>query len=159
MWQVWLVWMHKFLKRVEDFERYVIFSWSYSLILLIKWFLFCCVHLLFRFILWTVLLRIFILFNLFCLNPDCSFIFEWRNLLGIWNDAQIFVFAECTFVSIQFLLLKMWSSLLTCIEQWWWRSSVAAIVLQLYFNQLWDRMCLMLLSCWDWQRVKYCFGR
>ena len=58
--------------------------------LLIKWFMFCCVHLLFGFILlsryypfqfvphWTLIV--------------CSFIFEWRNLLGIWNDAQIFLF-------------------------------------------------------------------
>ncbi len=51
MWHVWLVWIlttkHKFLKRVENFERYVIFSCHYFLILLIKLFLFCCVHSLF----------------------------------------------------------------------------------------------------------------
>ncbi len=60
MWHVWLVWIlttkHKSLKRVENFETYVIFSCYYLLILLIKWLLFCCVHLLFRFILQKVLL-------------------------------------------------------------------------------------------------------
>ncbi len=34
----------KSMKRVENFERYVIFSCYYLLILLIKWFLFCCVN-------------------------------------------------------------------------------------------------------------------
>ncbi len=68
---------------------------------------------------------------------------QWCNFLGIWNDAQIFVFAECTFVYIQFLLLKVWSFRLTCIERWWWRSSVAAFVLQLLFSQPWDRICLI----------------
>ncbi len=61
----------------------------------------------------------------------CSLVFEWCNPLGILNDAQSVVFAECTFVSIQFLLLNLWSSILNCIERWWWRSSVAAFVLQL----------------------------
>ncbi len=136
MWHMWLVWIlttkRKSMKRVENFERYVIFSCCYSLILLIKRFLFCCVHSLFRFILQTVLLSGYLSFSICsALAPDCSFVFEWRNLHGIWNDAQIFVFAECTFVFIQFLLLKVWSSLLTCIEQWWWRPSVAAFVLQL----------------------------
>ncbi len=74
MWHVWLVWIlttkHKSLKRVENFERYVIFSCYYSLILLIKWFLFCCVHLLFRFILQTVLLSGYLsFFNLFHIEP------------------------------------------------------------------------------------------
>ncbi len=51
MWHVWLVRIlttkHKFLKRVKNLERYVIFSCHYSLSLLIKRFLFCCVPLLF----------------------------------------------------------------------------------------------------------------
>ncbi len=51
MWHVWLVWIlttkRKFLKRVENLKRYVIFSCHYSLILLIKQVWFCCVHLLF----------------------------------------------------------------------------------------------------------------
>ncbi len=48
---VWLVWKlttkRQFLKRVENLERYVIFSCHYLLILLIQQFLFCCVHSLF----------------------------------------------------------------------------------------------------------------
>jgi hypothetical protein len=42
--------MGKSLKRVENLERYVIFSCYYLLILLIKRFLFCCVHSLIRFV-------------------------------------------------------------------------------------------------------------
>ena len=136
-WPVWLVWIlttkRKSMKRVENFERYIIFSCHYLLILLINGFCFAVLtHYLdliftrfyspdiypFQFVLhWTLIVG--------------SFVFEWHNLLGIWNDPQIYVFAECTFVSIQFLLLKVWSSRLTCIERWWWRSSVAAFVLQL----------------------------
>ncbi len=97
MWHMWLVWIlttkRKSLKRVENFERYVIFSCYYLLILLIKQFLFCCAHLLFRFILQTVLLFWYSSFSICsALIPDCSCVFEWRNLLGIGNDAQIFVF-------------------------------------------------------------------
>jgi hypothetical protein len=48
---VWLVWIlttkHKSMKRVENFERYVIFSCYYSLMFLIRQFLFCCVDSLF----------------------------------------------------------------------------------------------------------------
>jgi hypothetical protein len=96
MWRVWLVWIlttkHKSMKRVENFERCVIFSCYYLLILLIKRFLFCCVHLLFRFILQMVLLYGYLSLSICsALNPDCSFVFEWHNLLGIWNDAQIFL--------------------------------------------------------------------
>jgi hypothetical protein len=151
MWHVWLVWIlttkRKSLKRVENLERYVIFTCYYLLILSIKRFLCCCVHLLSRFILQTVLLSRYLSSSICsALNPDCSFVFEWPKFLGIWNDAQIFVFVECTFVSIQLLLLmKVWASLLTCIEQWWWRSSVAAFVLQLLFSQLRDQIRLILL--------------
>jgi hypothetical protein len=41
-----LVWIlttkHKSMKRVENFERYVIFSFYNSLILLIRWFFLLC---------------------------------------------------------------------------------------------------------------------
>ena len=51
MWHVWLVWIlttkHKSMKRVENLERYVVFSCHYSLILLIIRFMFCSVNLLF----------------------------------------------------------------------------------------------------------------
>jgi hypothetical protein len=97
MQHVWLVWIlptkHKFLKRVENLERYVIFSCHYLLILLINSFSFavltCHLDLIFKrfysldiypfqFIPhWTLIV--------------CSFVFEWRIFLGIWNDAQIFV--------------------------------------------------------------------
>jgi hypothetical protein len=109
MWQVWLVWIlttkRKSLKRVENFERYVIFSCYYLLILLIKWLLFCCVHLLFRFILQAVLLSGYLSFQFV---PHwtlivCSFIFEWRNLLFLYEMMPRFCLVECTFVSIQFL--------------------------------------------------------
>ncbi len=98
MWHVWLVWIlttkHKPLKRVENFERYVIFSCYYSWILLFKRFLCCCVHLWFRFILQTVLLSRNLSFSICStLNPDYSFVFECCNLPSIWNNAQIFVFA------------------------------------------------------------------
>ncbi len=111
VWHVWLVWILptkcKSLKRVENFEIYVIFFCYYLFILLIKLFLFCCVHLLFRLIHQTVLLSRYLSFSICsALNPDCSFVFEWRNLLGIWYDAQIFVSAECTFASIQFLFTE-----------------------------------------------------
>ncbi len=131
MWHVWLVWIlttkHKFLKWVENLERYVIFSYHYSLILLIKQFMFCCVHLLFRFILQMVLLSGYLSFWICStFTPDCLFICLWRN------DAQIFYFCGVyLFVSIQFLPLKVWSSLLIGIERWCWRSSVVAFVLQL----------------------------
>ncbi len=98
MWHVWLVWTQlttkrTSLKRVENFERCVIFSCYTLLILLIKQFLFCCVHSISRFILQSVLLFGYLPFSICsALNPDCSFVFEWRNFLGIWNDAQIFVF-------------------------------------------------------------------
>jgi hypothetical protein len=84
MWHMWLVWIlttkHKFLKRVENLERYVIFPCHHLLILLIKWFLFCCVYLLFRFILQTVLLSGYLSFSICStLNPDCLFIRLWMT--------------------------------------------------------------------------------
>ncbi len=55
-----------------------------------------------------VLLSVYLSFSIgSALNPDCSFVFEWANLLGMWNDAN-FCFTECASVSIQFLLLKVW---------------------------------------------------
>jgi hypothetical protein len=111
MWHVWLVWKlttkSKYMERVENFERYVIFSCYYLLILLIKRFLFCCVHSLFRFILWTVSLSRYCPFQ-FVPNWTlivCSFIFAWRNFLGIWYDAQIFIF-----LSLQSVPLSPYSS-------------------------------------------------
>ncbi len=94
MWHMWLVWIlttkWKSMKRVENFERCVIFSCYNLLILLIKQILFCCVHLLFRYFLHLDLLAVYLSFSVCStLNPDFYFIFEWRNLLGIWNDAQI----------------------------------------------------------------------
>ncbi len=48
-----------------------------------KRFLFCCVHPLFRYILQTVLLSGYLSFSICsALNPDWSFVFEWRNCLG-----------------------------------------------------------------------------
>jgi hypothetical protein len=84
MWHVWLVWIlttkHKTLKRVENFERYVICSCHYLLILLNTRFLFCCVYLLFRFIFQTDLLSGYLSSSICStLNPDCSFLFEWHN--------------------------------------------------------------------------------
>ncbi len=163
MWYVWLVWILrtkcKSLERVENFERCMIFSCYCMLIYSIhRVFILLCL-LVIRFILQMALLSGYSSFQFVsALNSDCSFVFEWHNSVGVWKDAKIFVLWS-VLVSIQFLLLKMWSYLLTCIEQWWWRSSVATFVLQLSFSQLWDRICLILLCCCDWQGVKYCFGR
>ncbi len=83
MWHVWLVWIlttkRKFLKRLENLERYVIISCHYSLILLIKRFLFCCVHLLFLIYFLQMVLLSGYLFFLICsaLNPDYLFNCLW----------------------------------------------------------------------------------
>ncbi len=88
MWHVWLVWIpptkRNSMKRVENFERYVIFSCYYSLILLIRWFVLLCLFVIldlifkwfysldnypFQFVPhWTLIVY--------------SFVFECRNLLG-----------------------------------------------------------------------------
>ena len=105
MWHVWLVWIlttkHKSLNRVENFERYAIFS-SYNFVAFINQTVFV---LLCALVFWICSYNrftpwIFILFNLFRIEP-WLFIFLC-NFLGTWNDAQIFVFAESTLVSIQF---------------------------------------------------------
>ncbi len=84
MWHVWLVWILttkcKSLKRVENLERYLIFSCPYLLILLIKQFLFCCVHLLLRFILQTVSFSGYLSFSICsALNPDYLFTCLWMT--------------------------------------------------------------------------------
>ncbi len=149
MWQVWLVWIltteRKSWKRVVNFERYVIFSCCHLFILLIKQILFYYVHLLSRYILQTVFPSRYLSFSTCsALNPICSFVFEWRNFLGIWMMPR---FSFCGVYLCFHTVLTTESVIipLACIEQWWWRSSVAAFVLQLLFSQLWDRICFILL--------------
>ncbi len=89
MWHVWLVWIlttkRKSMKRVENLERYVIFSCYYSLILLIRRFVLLCSLV----ILDLIFKRFYSLDNYpFQFVPHWtlivySFIFECRNLLGI----------------------------------------------------------------------------
>ncbi len=103
MWHVWLVWIlttkQKFMKRVENFERYV------SSLAITCWFVNQTV-----FVLLCSLVILDLFFKRFY-SPDiypfqlflhwtlivCSFVFEWRNLLGIWNDARL-VFILCGMV-------------------------------------------------------------
>jgi hypothetical protein len=129
---------------VENFERCIIFSCYYLLIYSIQ-----TVFILLFFCLYSVLfLKRFY-------SPDIhpiNLFMHWTlivhlSLNGVFSRClkrcRVFCFAECTFVSIQFLLLKVGSYLLTCIECWWCRSSVAAFCLQLSFSQLRDRICLI----------------
>jgi hypothetical protein len=82
-WHMWLVWIlttkRKSMKRVENFERYVIFSCYYSLILLIRRFVFAVLTRHFRYNLQTVLLSGQLSFSICsALNPDCLFICLWN---------------------------------------------------------------------------------
>ncbi len=99
MWHVWLVWIlttkRKSMKRAENFERYVIFSCYYLLICSSNGFVFVVLTCYVRFLSSNGFYSPDI--NPFWFVPHwilivCSFVFEWRNHLGIWNDAQIFCF-------------------------------------------------------------------
>ncbi len=153
MWNMWLVLIltskHKSLKRVENFEMDVIFSCYYSLILLIIQFLFYCVHLLSRFILQTVLLSGYFSFSICsALNPDCSFVFEWRNVLVIWTDAQIFVLRSLPLFPYS---SYYWRCDPTSYLQW-------AVMVKIINSCLCSPVViqLILFYCSDWQGVKYC---
>ncbi len=96
MWHVWLVWIlttkRKSLERVENFERYIIFSCYYLLIYSIQMVFILLCLLVIRLILQMVLLSGYSSFQFVsALNPDCSFVFDGRNSLGVWKDAKNFV--------------------------------------------------------------------
>ncbi len=71
--------------------------------------------------------QIFILSICSALNPDCSFVFEWRNSLGVWKDTQIFVLWIVALFSYSSYYWRCDHPFWPCIEWWWWRSSVAAL--------------------------------